>query len=359
MTAVVSIAVLESVISWKFSESIAQQSEKLVADMTNQAYETLSYPHRMFEVWSREKIRNSANDLRKNPSIIADLEIGQILSLISTLKKVAETKDLDFAMLFNAKGQLQASFPSGLNDIEVEKHVYSWELGAHAQSVLEGDTPQNTILWDAVSRHEPDALQAFGLSHPDISGKASLSIAAAGIVENDFGDVIGFCVVGKLVNRHDEFLKQISDTTGFAVMVNFDTVPIAQAGFEHPEEEGVALSTLQIPPDVQTAIYHADEKKNLKLPLAGQSYLVTCSALQSLNDENVGILCIGVPEAHVLQSQYTIRAQGIIMKQSVQMWMLGVGIASLTLFVVISLVVATKIVNPLKQLSEISKKIAT
>ncbi|MCP4397049.1 MAG: GAF domain-containing protein, partial [bacterium] len=138
-----------------------------------------------------------------------------------------------------------------------------------------------------------------------------------------------------------------------------DTVPIAQAGFEHPEEEGVALSTLQIPPDVQTAIYHADEKKNLKLPPAGQSYLVTCSALQSLNDENVGILCIGVPEAHVLQSQHTIRAQGIIMKQAVQTWMLGVGIASLALLVVISLVVATKIVNPLKQLSEISKKIAT
>ena len=356
--AIVSIAVLGFVVSWKLDTGISQQSEKLAADMANQIYKTLNYPHQIFQLWSQEDIREIANDVRKNSDIITHLESGNLKALVSLLYSMASAKNVDFALMFDAKGQLQASFPSHLNALKIEEFFNSWEPGLRAQRLLEEESSEGTTLWDAVSKFDSDILEALKLDEPDITEKGMLCHVAIGIVENDFGEPVGFCSVGKLLNKHDELLKQVHHATGTNVVIYSDTIPIAQAGFDGEGKEAFDLSLLQISPELQAEIYETHDKKDLVLTFADDSYITRCSAFKSLSDENIGILCVGLPQTQITEVQQTIFSTGIEVRKNIQSWIVGIGVASLGVLVFASFIIATRIVKPLHQLSDFAHLIA-
>jgi methyl-accepting chemotaxis protein len=168
------------------------------------------------------------------------------------------------------------------------------------------------------------------------------------MMTDDFGDPLGVCIVGKLLNNHDELLKLTYDATGSASAIYFGEIPIIQAGFDIGAEETFDWSTLQIPSDVQAMVYSAGGKtSNQELLLADTRYLTTCSSLPSLHGEHIGMLCSGIPEAHIIEMQQNILSNSMNMKENVQVWILGIGFISLLLFFLISTVLAATIVHPI------------
>lgn len=358
LTALLSIAIVGVVVSTQINSSISQQSEKLAADMTAQMYETLNLPHHTFELLIQEEIRRSVNELCKSPTLINNLESFQVKALEAEVHKTALNQGLDFAILLNLNGQVEASFPSTLQDLKLEEYLKSWEFGAHTLRVLKEELTDTTDVWDALSRHDSEGLKSLGLSDQDILEKGTLSIVAAGIVWNDFDEQLGICLIGRFLNNYKKPLEQLHDIAGYASVIYLDTIPIAQAGFDDSEEDEFDLSTLQISSEIQAEAYNTTGNINHIMTLAGKPYLTACSALKSFTGENIGILSVGLPETQITEVQQSIFSSGIDMRENMQKWILGVGIVSLSLFVLVSLVIATKIVNPLKQLSEITKRIA-
>lgn len=310
LTALLSIAIVGIVVSSKISDSILEQSEKLAADMTAQMYETLNLPHQTFEFLIREDIRRSVTELRKSPTLVDNFESGQIKALQAELHTAATNLGLDFVVLFNLAGQVEASFPLTLHDLDVEKHFKSWELGVHILGTLKDEAVDRIDLWDTLSRRDSAELEAFGLSDRDISGKGTLSIISTGIMRNDFDEPLGICLAGKLLNHYKKPLQHLNDIAGYASVIYLDTIPIAQVGFDSSEEDGFDLSTLQISSEIQAEVYNATEKINRILTLAGRQYLTACSALKSFTGKPIGILSVGLPETQISKVQQSIFSSG-------------------------------------------------
>jgi methyl-accepting chemotaxis protein len=358
LTALLATGFLGIVISWQLDKSLSRQSENLAADLTTQIYKNLDYPYRTFVIRIREDIRRVANDLRQNPNLVGAFESNKFLAPIAILKAAVKKDHLDFAALFNLKGQLQASFPSELNDLEVAQYFKSSEFGPLTQSVLNGETTDEATLWDSMSTFDVKTLKTLRLDHANISENGTLGMAAAGIIKNDLDEPIGICLVGRLLNNYDVVLKELYNTGGYASVMYLGTTPIAQAGFERPGEKTVDLSTVQIRPEVAAEVLNTDESKHLILPLAGRKYMSSCSALRSYHNEKIGIVCIGIPESQVRESQQAIFSQGIETKHTIRKWIWGIAVVSLGFFTISALVIATRIVTPIKRLSETAKKIA-
>ncbi len=356
--ATISITILGVVISWKLGQSILDQSEKLTSDLTTRTYKALHGHYQILVYDIQEDIRRTADSLYKNPTIAASLEFGQIPAMKALLEQTARGEGLDFAMLFTVTGRLQASFPGDIDDIEVEKYFNSWEPGIRAQRFLTGEAADSLTRWDAIAKHDVDTLKLFGLGDRDISAEGALSVVSAGIIEDDFGDPIGIGLVGKLLNGYDEPLKHFYDMLGSASVIYLDTIAIAHAGFGSNEDKSFDRSTLQIRPEVQTDLYKTEGIQNLVLTLAEKDYLSTCSALRSLDDKKIGILCVGVPESEIIETQQVILSSGNDTRKSVQEWILGIGLISLILFAIMSVIIATKIVVPIQQISAHAKRIA-
>ncbi|MCP4401380.1 MAG: response regulator [bacterium] len=360
LIAAISIVILGVVISWKLSESISLQSQKLSSDMTARTNEALKGHYRMLMRNIPQDVRRNASGLSKNPIVVERLESGLITALEVLLEQTVEMGGIDFAILFTIEGQLQASSPHDLNDLEMEAYFKSWELGRLALQFLKGETPHDgmTATWDAISKHDAHELDILGLGYRDPDGKGSISIASTGIITDDFGDPLGIYLVGKLLNDYEQPLERVYDITGSASVIYLDTTPLVQAGFDGSGEEEFDIDALRIRPEIQAEVYQTDESKNLVLAFADVPYLTTCSTLESSDHGKFGAICVGVPESQITEAQQVITLHGIETKKSVEAWIVMIGLASLSLFIIVSLAVATRIVTPLKQLSQIAKRIA-
>ena len=354
--AVISIAVLGGIVSWKLHASISQQSEDLVADLTARTYKTLDFPHQTFDLRLRKEIRRIIDGLRQHPNIVADFAFNDLKSLQATLRTTAEKERIDFALLFNLEGHLEASFPSELDVLGVETFFTSSEPGVRALDFLKEEETEQTRIWDTISMFDHQALNMLNLSDWDMNEKGTLGIVSASTLWDDFGDPLGICVVGKLFNEYDEILEELYQTGGYASVVYFETFPLAHAGFER---QGFERSSLQIDPDVQAKVYSTDELTHLTLNLTGSSYLAACSALKSSTAENLGMFCVGLPESQVTEVQQAIFSSSRDTKKNIERWIVGVGAIALSFFAFISLGLAAMIVKPIEQLSKVAGIFAT
>ncbi len=356
--AALSIVLIGVAVSWKLDQNISSQSEKLSTAMTAQMYETLNLPHQAFIFLVRDDIRRSVQSLRDHPTIRANIESWRLAALKTGLRETAMQQHLGFALLFDLEGRLMASFPADLYDFEVEEYFASWEFGTHTLNMARNDNPEHVGIWETFARYDSKTLELLGLNNRENLGEKSLGIVASGIMRDDFADPLGMCVVGKMLNTYDEPLQQMYKITGYANALFVDSSPIAQAGFEQPGQETFELSMLQVPPELQAKVYAADTGTNQELTLAGDAYLTTCSAIQSFTADNVGVFCVGTPESQIAAVQDIIVTCSLDTLKNIQLWVLGIGGLSLGFFVLVSLVMTTRLVKPIKQLSELANVMA-
>ncbi len=359
--AIVSIAVLGIVVSWKLGASIAYQSDQTSAAMTAQLYNALHGHNQMLELFIRnlqQEIRRIANSLSRMPGIISGVSDAHEYRLRNVLQVTAETEGLDFGLFFGREGNLITSFPSGLNDLEVNTWFQSWKMGRRIQEFLNEGASAASVKVDALFEYDASEMNILGLRDLDVPEKGAIGLVSTGIILDDVGDPVGSYLIGKLLNTYDVPLQQTYDLTGSASVIYHDTTPIAQVGFHSAEDAEFTLASLRIDDDVRAAIYHADRSVEMTVPLAGTMYVAVCSALESFEDEKIGALCVGVPESQVTETQQAIISSGMDIKKQMQKWILGIGLLLLCLFIGVSLGIATKIVKPLAKGVDFAKSVA-
>jgi len=349
------LIIIEVAVSWRLGSSISHQSAMVAGEMTariNTAIDGHNEILRSFVEEIQGDIRRKRDDMCTNPVISKNIEAQQLAPLAALLKTVCETSGADLALVYDLEGRLQASFPNGIDASTASEYYQSSEIGAGMQGLMKGEAAAGQAGLDAVLRHDADFFRDFGLDIQNTAERGGIILASAGVIRDDFGDPIGACLVGKVLNNYDEPLVQLHEATGTAAALYLDTLPISQAGFSGSGKEGADQAALQIGADVRSEVYEAGSSIHKTLPLAGRKYLATLSALQASNGEKIGVVLTAIPETQVMRAQELILSYGIEAKRSVQIWLLFIGIASLLAFVAVALGIATGIVRPIKQAIE-------
>lgn len=359
--AIISIAVLAVIVSWRIQVSMSQQSEELAANLSAQTYNMLDQPHQTFELLVREDIRRVVREISQNPMFIAEVEKGRISALNAALTTTAGHEQADCALLLNPKGQVQAAFPvAAVDEFAVEEWLRSWNFWAAIQEGLQQEEDLRSKVWETFVRSDTKILTMLGVHAYDIEGKGALSLIAASAVVNDFGELLGVALVVKVLNGYTKPLEWLNSIASYASVVYLDTLPIAAAGFSQGANLDQQREAFALHPDVHQAVLATPDKRiDRVLNFSGTPYLSACSALLSFAYEAVGTLCVGLPEANITAAQQAILTSGATARKDLQRVIVVVGFISVGFFVLVSLVVATRIVTPLKQLSRHARQIAS
>ena len=124
----------------------------------------------------------------------------------------------------------------------------------------------------SVTRHDSQLLKDFGLGNLDVAGKGGISIAAAGIIRDDFQEPMGVCITGKLLNRYNAPLQKLYEATGASSLIYLENIPIAHAGLIGKGDKGDEAS-LQIDTKASDEVFKAPKTANQPLVLAGKNYV--------------------------------------------------------------------------------------
>ena len=359
LTALVSIATIGIITSWQLKKSLLQQSKQLGLEMADRIYANLRFPHQTFSTRMRQDIRRSIDDLRQDPVFIEALEEKEYLSLLAILRDTADKDVLHFTALFDLEGLLRASFPSDLNDRDVEKYFANSAFNSFLQQALDETDEEKDPVMVKVSKFEPDMLRAFRLTHWDLSGEGTIGIAAAGLIQDDFGDPIGLCVVGRTFNNYTALLKELYRAGGYTSILYLGTQPLAQAGFPPAENEHFDLNSLALSQESAEEILQADNSSELRLSFGADHYIASCVGLETFEGEKPGSLCIGLPASQVTEVQQSINALGHQTEKRLQTWILAIGAASLIIFVLVAWGMASWFSTPITITSDYLSRIAT
>lgn len=349
-------------VSWKLSSSLSHQSEMLAAEMTSQTKHVVEGHHKILDSCFaniQETVGRKREDICTNPVVPVNIMAQQLAPLATLLKNTCQRSDIDFAVVYDLDGKAQASFPDGIPQKRTEDFYKSSPIGVKIQAILqeqgEPDTAKNI---DAVLKQDSKFLKAFGLDALDAGGKGGIIIASAGTIEDDFGDLVGAVIIGKVLNQYNKPLIQLNQATGCGYAVYLDTLPIASAGFDVKELKGKDNQALQMNAETVDEIYSTHKPININQTLINEKYLTTCSAITSFDNKKIGILLVGVPEKKIVKSQQTMVSHGIDARKSIQKWLIVIGVIALCLFLGISFFIATGIVRPIRTVIDMIKDIA-
>ncbi len=349
------IATIGLTVSWKMNSSVSQQSKTMAEYMSARTYKVADSYNEMLRTTVddlKKDMRRTAKDLSGDGSLAKNIESQQLPPLVSRLQAAASSSGADFIAVFDLQGRLQGSTFKEAEAKKLEAYVQSWELGARVRDRLKSKEMANEEDLVSVTRHDSEFLKGFGLDGRDVSGKGGISIAAAGIIRDDFQEPMGICITGKLLNRYNGPLKQLYDATGASTIIYLDTIPIAHAGFQNKGDAKLDESSLQISAQAKDEVLKAGKPVNLSLALAGKNYVTSCSALTATGGEKAAILCTALPGQQIVEAQQVMFASGNETKNSIQIWILAIGALSMISFVVIALMISRSIIRPISQAIE-------
>ena len=350
----VTIAVIGAAVSWKMNSSVSQQSRAMADYMSARTYGVADSFNEMLRSSIDEikrDMRRLAKDLSGDAALAKNIEAQQLPALISRLQASSASAGADFIIVFDLQGRLQGSFPDPktVNEKKITEYYQSWELGSRVRERLKSKNPSQEGDLVSVTRHDSAFLKDFGLEGRDVSGKGGISIAAAGIVSDDFQQPLGICITGKLLNQYNDPLKRMYDATGAASLVYLDNVPIAHAGFRKKGDGAFDEASLQISAQSRDEVFKAGKQVHLPVKLAGGNYITSCSALTATNGEKAAVLCAALPGQQIVEAQQAMYASGNETKGSIQIWILVIGILAMLAFVAVALAISRGIIGPIRQ----------
>ncbi len=348
------IATIGLTVSWKMNSSVSQQSKTMAEYMSARTYKVADSYNEMLRTTVedlKKEMRRTAKDLSGDGSLAKNIESQQLSPLVSRLQTASASSGADFIAVFDLQGRLQGAIPKEADAKKTEAYYQSWELGARVRDRLKSKEATDEGDLVSLTRHDSQLLKDFGLGNYDIMGKGGISIAAAGIVRDDFQEPMGVCIAGRLLNRYDAPLKKLYEATGSASLIYLGDIPIAHAGLIGKGDKGDETS-LQINPTARDAVFKAPKTANQPLMLAGKQYITSCSTLTATSGEKAAILCTALPGQQIVEAQQVMYASGNETKNSIQIWILAIGALSMISFVVIALMISRGIIRPISQAIE-------
>ncbi len=345
-------------VSWELGEGISHQSELLAEDMMARTGRTLASHNELLQSFIddvKEDVWRSSNKISQDPATAKNIESQQLGNLSGLLQKSCVSAGADFALVYDVEGKLQASFPRSIDERTVEDYFDSLNGDKIVQASVNGTLSGDAAGLNVVSRYDAAFLRKLGLKERSIAGQGGIAIASLTVIPDEFGDAVGACITGKLLNSYDKFLKQTYQVLGSAGILYLDSIPIAHAGFGLGES--VNPNSLQLSSSALSTIYEADKTVNILLPLAGKQYVTAFSTIISSSGEKIGAVGVGIAEDEIVELQNTVHRLGNETKKSVRTWFFGIGAISLFVLVLVSLAIAVSIVRPIKGLSDMVREI--
>ncbi|QTA85303.1 methyl-accepting chemotaxis protein [Desulfonema magnum] len=366
ITAAIIIMALGMLISSELSTTIGKQSEILSHDLKAMAKKNLVGYHRLFKQTLSQIMEDLgliATEISRHPGLVANIEAYQVNALTGILDDFrAHSDKLDFAALFDLREHHLASSPSDINDnVDTDwlnGFYQSWQLGKRVRESLRSGSENKEHNLHTVTKHDADFIKAFKLTDRNFTGNDFISFASAKIIRDDFNDPIAILIIGKILNNYKEPLKKFYDTAGLASAICLGAVPIVHVGFSGKKEENAVSGELRISAEILKQVYEADKPKNMSLTLADKNYFTVCSAITSSEGEKIGIICVAMPEQQLIGIGQRIFSYSMKSKRNLQLRILGIGLLSLVIFVIVSLFIATRIAGPISKVVSIANAIA-
>ncbi len=348
------ITAMTVVVSLKLSSRLTTETEFLLAEKTSESEQLVHNYHKILTSFFSDiqhKISNTRDDLSKSPTVYQNIESQQLKSLSLLLKKKAKRNGLDFVIVYDNAGIIQASYPDNIKSETGTRMYTSFHLESRIPSLVQDKIEKKEVEGEGIFKYDSQFLKELGLEKISTVDKGAIAIASTGIIPDDFGSPFGSIVVGKLLNGFDEPLLRLEEATGSMAAFYINNSLIAQAGF------GTAKN-LRLKSKILAEIYDSRQPINLTLSLSGERYLTTCSAITSYTNEKIGVILTAIPEKQIVESRKLLKEKGDKTISYIQRSLLIIGAIALLVSAIISFFIAGKIVKPIKSATEMIRDIA-
>jgi methyl-accepting chemotaxis protein len=339
--AAVTVLAIGTLVSWRLSLAVTQQSDSIASVILDRETKRLAGDLDLLRFTVdgiKRDIGFRGDSLRQRADIrrlLEDRGAGSENRIRGMLKEVAEAGNFDVVLIFTGDGKMINSFPAEIDVAAVTRLYGSWEAGKAAAALVQQSGAKDAVRnVTALTAFGEELLRSLGLSQLGVKGVGALAATSTGLVVDDFGDPIATFIVGKMLNRHDEPLRQLHDLTGSAFSVYQQEAVVTAAGF--------AAAVPALPTDrsfVQTT-------GGVDLMSGDVGYVSLCGPITS-GTVSVAVACAAAPRSEISKIREHVVGLGNETRASVQLWIVFIGIASLAGFAVLSLVSAARIAGPL------------
>lgn len=359
---VILIAAITGIVTLKLGESISNQTGVLSQSLEDLTNKKIYGHHQVLAAFIeniQHNIRRNVEDISTNPDTYTLMEDQNIKDLTLLLSSSCQRTGTDFAFVYNLEGKLQSSVPKEANSLTAETLLKLTGIQTVIQKIQDEKGDAELANLNISIKLDPEKMKALELYKGDVPADSGILMISTRIIPDDFGDFFGICLSGKMLNRFTAPLTLLYEATGTAAVVYQETNPIASAGFTNSDTDPQESKQLQISQEFLAEVYSSQGAVNKILPLAGKNYLTTSTAIRSSDGENIGIICVGRPEAEIIQAQDMVMASSVKTKSVVQKWLTAIGFISLFVFIIVTHFITTRMVNPLITLTETVKHIET
>jgi methyl-accepting chemotaxis protein len=315
-------------------------------DVVSNTYGTLKGHHEILKVFNhniRNDAINTAKELGNSPVLKTILDNQMFDSLGEFLSARFQSTDTDFAMIFSLEGKLLASYPQNSDPAAANQNfAQSFARGQTQIMLSQGSDALKGI--SEISLVTPNFLKGSGLDSRSFAEKGGIAAAGAVVIMDSYGSPVAIAYTGTVLNGHDKFLKQLQHATGSSFALYMHDAPLAFAGYGE-DMSGFNSDSIMLSAEDITKIYASNESTNNIIELAGEPHLATCSPIISSKNEKIGAECVTFPESKLIKAA----EYGSETKNDLQFWFMWIGLASMIIFVVVSMFIAKSIAQPLIQ----------
>ena len=356
------IATITGVITLKLEKSISDQTAMLSQSLEHMGNNKIQGHHQVLEAFienTRENIRRNVEDISTNPKTYTLMEDQNVKDLILLLDSACQRTGTDFAFAYTLEGKLAASVPKEANALTAEALLELTGIPAVVKKIQNENGEAELANSDISIKLDPDKMKALELIKGGAPSDSGILMISTRIILDDFGDLFGICITGKMLNGFTTPLKRLQAATGSASAFYLETQPIASAGFADGDGEPVDPGQLQISRDFLAEVYKSQTPMNKVLALAGKNYLTASTAIRSSDGENIGIVCVARPESEIIQAKSLFVGSSLKTKSVILKSMLTIGCLSLVVFIIVTCFITSRIVKPLRSLTRTVKYIET
>ncbi len=335
-------------VSWKLNRSVGRQEQLVNEDIIAQKQEVLRGHNRILYSLlddTKDLLELHVKEFSRSTLIIHNIESQLLNAIAHQLQEASGPSGVDFSMVFDLDGQLLASHPSRTDRSGITSWFETWDTGKEVRKYLD-ETVDDPPVAESVSWHDPENLNVLGLGDRSVEEKGGLSVAAATVILDDFGDPLGIYAAGILLNGfHHPFQRLYEATDSAAVLYLLDT-PLAYAGIHRDETERFRPDAFRIDPAYLRQVCKTPKFQNGIIPLAGRQWAVSFSPLLCGGENNIAVLCAAFPLDEI-QVRDTLLKSSLEIRNVLHKWIMGCGIVSVIIFSIWGLMISKKTVRPI------------
>ncbi len=335
-------------VSWKLNRSIVRQEQFVNEDIIAQKQEVLrGHNHILYSLLddTKDLLELHVREFSRSPLIIHNIESQLLNAIDHQLRESSDHSGTDFSMVFDLNGNVLASYPPKMDRAGITSWFETWETGVKVRKYLDGAVDESPVA-ESVTWHDPENLQVLGLEDRAAGEIGGVSLAAAAVILDDFGDPLGIYAAGMLLNGfHHPFERLYQATDSAAILYLLDT-PLAYGGIHRNEKESVPPDAFRIDPTYLTQVCKTAKFQKAIIPFGGRRWAASFSPLLCAGEKNIAVLCAAFPldEIHVRD---TLLASSLEMRHVLYKWIIGCGIVSVIVFSIWGLMISTKTVRPI------------